>query len=298
MSKSVQRSVPSHREFRSRSIAVLLAACLLAGLAPLAPAWAEEVGTVAGTEGKAEVGRDGNWIEASIGMPVRQGDQLRTGRPGRIRVVFQDDSVLTLSDDSRVAVDEQVFDPKAGKAESLIDLFQGKLSAVVSEYYKRVGGQYQVRTPTAVCGVRGTEFTVEYDDADDVTDVIALSGQVEVRSIVDPTGGGVLIRAGEATSVKWGELPSAPERLDDILLRQRLEGIDFSGAGSTVGLGTGSGLFAGSSVPSDDRAGTSGGSSTVNDTTPQGGEHRDPSSLLGQSPPVVEQSSGQLGFEF
>src|SRR5262245_43209414 len=62
--------------------------------------WAQEVGTVAELDGGAEIGRGGTWTPANVGAAIQQGDKLRTKRPGRMRVVFQDDSVLTLSDNS------------------------------------------------------------------------------------------------------------------------------------------------------------------------------------------------------
>src|SRR5262245_772776 len=54
-------------------------------------AHAQEVGTIAAMEGTAELGRGGAWAPAHIGAAIQQGDELRTSRPGRLRVVFQDD---------------------------------------------------------------------------------------------------------------------------------------------------------------------------------------------------------------
>ena len=66
------------------------------------PASAEEVGTVAAVDGTAEIGRQGIWTPAENGVAVAVGDELRTGNPGHVRVVFQDDTLLTLSADSHV----------------------------------------------------------------------------------------------------------------------------------------------------------------------------------------------------
>src|SRR5262249_31901961 len=128
----------------------------------VAPARAQEVGTVAAVDGSAEIGRGGNWTTAAVGNPVHIGDELRTGRPGRLRVVFQDDSVLSVSDDSRVVVNEQMFDARKGTARALFNLLRGKITSVVSDYYHQPGAAYEVKTATAVAGVRGTEFAVEY----------------------------------------------------------------------------------------------------------------------------------------
>src|SRR5262249_27220679 len=96
---------------------------------------AQEVGTVAATDGTAQIGRRDLWITATAGAAIQRGDELLTGQPGHLRIVFQDDTVLTISDNSRVVVDEQVFDPSKGAARSLLGLLQGKVSALVGEYY-------------------------------------------------------------------------------------------------------------------------------------------------------------------
>ena len=134
-----------------------------------------------------------------------------------MRIVFQDDSVLAVSESSFVTVNEQVFNPDTGKAKSFMELLQGKVNAVVSDYYHRAGNSYEIKTVTAVAGVRGTEFSMSYNPDQDVTEVVGISGHVEVHSMIDPTGPGVLLTANEVTTMPHGELPSraAPPRRDD-----------------------------------------------------------------------------------
>ncbi len=216
--------------------------------------WAQEVGTIASLEGTAQIGRGGTWTAAALGAAVQQGDELRTAHPGRLRVVFQDDSVLSMSDGSRVVVDEQVFKPEQGQTRSVLRLLAGRISALVSEYYHQPGAAYQVRTATAVAGVRGTEFIVKYDALSDVTEVAGVSGQAEVFSLLDRTHHGVLVTAHEVTTVAAGQFPAAPKRLSDELFRQYLEGIDFIGRGSTESLTVNHPLLSGATVPKADQA--------------------------------------------
>jgi hypothetical protein len=279
---------------RLRSLALVAGMLLLAAQVALA----QEVGTIAAAEGQGDIGRGGNWTAATTGAAVYLGDQLRTGHPGHLRVVFQDDSVVTISDDSVVTIDKQLFDPDHGKAESLLGLLQGKLSTLVGEYYHRPGAVYEVKTPTAVGGVRGTEFAVSFDPDSEVTEVIGISGHVVVHSVIDPTGPGVLLTAREVSTVQPGKLPTAPRRLDDSIFRQQLEGIDFiglSGGGSLTAIAHG--LQAGATVPPPDRAGSASGPPAV-EHSPSQMEARDASDLVGQSPPVIESMKGQLGIQF
>jgi FecR-like protein len=215
---------------------------------------AQEVGTIAELDGTAEIGRGGAWTAASVGAPIQQGDRLRTKRPGRLRVVFQDDSVLTLSDNSELVVDQQVFDPAQGKTQSTLRLLQGKVLALASEYYERARAVYEIRTKTAVAGVRGTEFAVYYDPRAEVTEVVGVHGRVEVHSVVDLLRRGAFVTPGELTSVAPGEFPALPAKLSDRNFRQYIEGLEFVGAGRLESLTIDHPVLAGATVPQPDRA--------------------------------------------
>jgi len=269
---------------------ILLVVALCAGMVR-----AQEVGTVASLEGQAEIGRGGTWQPATVGAAIHTGDELRTGTPGHLRIVFQDDSVVTISDGSHLVVDQQVFDPNRGVARSLLELLRGKVRSLVGEYYHTVGNTYEVKTPTAVCGVRGTEFVTSYDSDTETTEVIGISGHVEVHSILDPTGPGVLITAHEVTTVQRGRMPAPPQRVEDSLLRQRLEGIQFVGV-RTEGLAAGSALRAGTTVAPPEHAPASAAEPQSVRRGPL--ESRDAGTLLHGSPPIIGASTGQLGITF
>lgn len=257
---------------------------------------AQEVGTIAALEGSGKVGRGTVWMSATPGTAIHLGDELRTERVGRIRVVFQDDTVLTVSDDSRVVIDEQVFDPNRGKARSVLSLLQGKVSALVSEYYHQSGAVYQVRTATAVAGVRGTEFVVTYDPRDDRTEVAGLSGTVEVLSSFDRKGRGVFLTAQEVTTVGRGQFPSPPQRLSDTRFRRYIEDMDFIGAGAAESLSLNNPMLAGQVVPKADRAAVAvSGIAPVRRQLIR--ERRDVSSLLHQTPAVFG-PGGKLRITF
>jgi hypothetical protein len=269
----------------------LLAAILLVATA----AGAEDVGTVAATRGAADIGHGGVWSPAAVGMTVQLKDELRTGTDGQLRVVFRDDSVIDLSESSSLVVDEQVFDPDAGRFSSIVRLLQGKARALVSAYYKTPGAAYEVETPTAVAGVRGTSFLVAYNPDVDSTEVIGIHGRVEVRSLAERIGGAVYVTEHETTTVMRDEAPTAPAPVDDQRFHHEIGGLQALSLNNIAGSAASRPLGAGASVPAPERApSTSGG------IVGQIGRDqlRNPGDVAGQPLNVVGNGRGSLGVPF
>lgn len=256
---------------------------------------AEDVGTVAATRGQAEIGRGGAVTPAAVGAAVQLGDELRTGADGQLRVVFRDDSVIDLAQNASLTVDTQVYDPGSSRFSTLLRLAAGKARAIVSKAYGAPGAAYEIQTPTAVAGVRGTEFLITYDADRDATDVIGIDGRILVRSLAQRLDDTVYITASEGTTVKRGMAPTRPERVDPDYLRHEsdaLQPLAVGGVGAAGVAGAAAGANAGTGdVPPPDRAPSSGG------LAGQVGrdELRNSGDVAGQPPAVVGSDRGQLG---
>ncbi len=159
-----------------------LSGCLAFGLLGLGccPASAQgtgpAIGEVLALKGEA-------WVDGQALKPgdrVQAGASLRTGQPGRLRLRFEDGSVLVLSDRSELRL-ERYEQPAGGARQASLWLQLGLIGQSVRS---QPGGSWQVRTPSAVTAVRGTEFMVEVD-AGQKTAVHVQSGDVAV----EPQGG-------------------------------------------------------------------------------------------------------------
>lgn len=124
------------------------------------------------------------------GKPLAAGDrlevgtQLRTGPGGRVRLRFADGSVLVLADRSQLRL--QAFTAAPGQprvAEFVLDM-----GLVGQRVAPSANGSWQVRTPTAVTAVRGTEFSVEVNE-ERATAVHVKTGEVDVEPAGPQTRG-------------------------------------------------------------------------------------------------------------
>lgn len=148
------------RHCRLHLIAVL---ALIAGLANAGPPPNEVtvVGTIKVAKGEVNVERGGEIMPATVGMAVLASDRIATGADGSVGITFEDNSLLSLGPESRLAIDQFRFDRTTHDGRFETTLSRGKLAVVSGKIAKRDLEGMKVRTPNSLLGVRGTEFVVE-----------------------------------------------------------------------------------------------------------------------------------------
>ena len=164
-----------------------LAALILAVVFCAPPAQAV---SITSSEGKVLFLKSGSytWAQVSRGQILAPGDQLKTASGARATVTFDDSSRVDLSPGSAFTLKD------ASPKESGMELTLGSLRAWITKSLNR---RFQVRTPTAVCSVRGTEFSVGVDGTGD-TRVQMFGGLLAVS---DNSGNEVLVKDKESIEV-------------------------------------------------------------------------------------------------
>lgn len=125
-------------------LAILLFLPLTSPAAPL--------GKITQIEGSVDITRTGQAaVTAVVGDPVNQGDILRAKSKSKAEVTFNDGNILRLAEGTRVRITQ--YDNRENQ-KSYLDLFRGKTQSVIKTLQK--GSAFEIHTPTAVAGVRGT----------------------------------------------------------------------------------------------------------------------------------------------
>ena len=124
-------------------------------------------------EGRVEVrsGAAAAWLTVESKMKISDGAEIRTGKDSRAGVFFSDGSKFILDKNSLFSVDG-TSNKKTG-----FQLKLGRLKAAVTGYFS---SRFEVKTPSAVCAVRGTEFEIDVAN-DGATDMNVSEGLVEVN---------------------------------------------------------------------------------------------------------------------
>ncbi len=137
---------------------------------------------------------------ANAGAKVAWGDLVTTDNAGRARIVLDDGSILNVGSNSQIRVVEH----DAANQRTQVQLAYGRLRASAIRLTKP-GGSFEVRTPTAVAGVVGTDFAAEF--ANEITSIHVFEGSVNLCNL---TGQCVTIAAGFTAAVRGSGTPSAP----------------------------------------------------------------------------------------
>jgi hypothetical protein len=125
---------------------------------------AEAVGQVKVSKGQVAVERGGHTLPAPVGMPLELADILKTGGDGSVGVTMRDNSLLSAGPNSVLSLEQFEFDPASSEGRFESRLQRGTLAVVSGRIAKNSPSAMTVRTPSAVLGVRGTDFLVRVND--------------------------------------------------------------------------------------------------------------------------------------
>jgi hypothetical protein len=128
------------------------------------PALAADVGLVKVSKGNVQIERNGTKVAAPVGASVQASDVIMTGADGSAGITFTDNSLVSVGPNSVFAIDKYRFDSTTHVGEFEGSLRKGRLAAISGKMVKQSPESMKIRTPSAIMGVRGTEFVVQVDE--------------------------------------------------------------------------------------------------------------------------------------
>lgn len=178
-------------------------------------AQAEVYGTMMVVKGDIKVNstKSGKMETAKVGFKVYAGDAIQSGADSRAKIIMSDKNVINVSPDSKVTIAKYENNPAKDSRNVELKVDYGKVRASVEQQYDGEKNKFNVRTPTAVAGVRGTDFVAGFNPTTRQTTVVTFTGVVAVGSpgangsITNP----VYVRPGQSTSVNEGQKAETPK---------------------------------------------------------------------------------------
>lgn len=126
--------------------------------------WAD-IGSVVDTKGTScQIERNKQKLSGDKGTSIESMDTYTTG--GCIaNITFKDDTKVKINENSRLLIDDFVFDPKQSDASKLaIKVGMGTVRYTSGQIAKNNPQQVGIKTPTATIAVRGTDFSMTVDE--------------------------------------------------------------------------------------------------------------------------------------
>ncbi|MCX5847786.1 MAG: FecR family protein [Deltaproteobacteria bacterium] len=237
-----------------KSIRNFLIFALVVQLILPVPLLAAAVGEFTLVTGDVTLIRKGRPIKPNVKTAVETKDVITTGKKAMAKIVLTDGSELTIAQKSKFEIKD--FSLQKEKRRAQFSLFLGKLRSQVK---KRIGtgSLFQVNTPTAVAGVRGSEFISLVEAQQEATQSTFYAVE-ESLTVYNPELAAqvVTVDAGQYTVVAAGVAPTAPAAFSPAVLQSIMGDLVSQAptavttaaaaeAGTTAGTATAAGTVAG-----------------------------------------------------
>jgi hypothetical protein len=124
-----------------------------------------QVGSITELRGIGEVVRQDTTdsLSAELELGIASYDDVRTGN-GILLSSFLDDSILRLTEHSKIVIDDFVFDPDPSRSRLAITMASGTARFLTGALGRINRENISIRTPTATIAIRGTDFTTTVDE--------------------------------------------------------------------------------------------------------------------------------------
>jgi hypothetical protein len=181
--------------------------------------------------------------------PVHVDERIETSRKGGARLEFDDRTEMWIGEESEVVLDEFIYDPNTNAGTFVAELGGGLFRFVTGEIASE---GFEVKTPVATIGVRGTDFSVMVAGSGAIT-ASCYHGGICIKPLRGRT---VCIEAGETATVATAD---GIVSVNDTPLATPPASVASPAAGNGS---TGAGPGEGSGAPSPENGGGDGGGGT------------------------------------
>ncbi|HED32941.1 MAG TPA: hypothetical protein ENJ08_01805 [Gammaproteobacteria bacterium] len=180
------------------------------------------VGSVIKKQGKVfAISSEAKSRNLNVGSEVFVGDRIYSGVKGFVRMSMIDEAKIDLRCNSEMLIEE--YKLKQGDNRSVIHLIKGSVKKITGSIGKMAEDLYEMRTPLATVGVRGTEYAIR------VLQAHGCDGSVDVNSkglFVKVNRGFVDVKAAEEQkAVAVGEVVYMADQNEKIKRIDAREGV-------------------------------------------------------------------------
>lgn len=135
-----------------------------------------------------------------LGQELFLKDTIETGDNGAVKILFVDDTLLTLKENSKTLISQFLYNPAKGERQTVLDVSRGKIRTLVGKFFGE-DQAVEIKTPTAVAGIRGTDVGAVVEPRK--TQFYCFDGKIDTFNIDNPSSVVTLIQ-GTAIEILEG----------------------------------------------------------------------------------------------
>jgi len=148
-----------HKMLTSPKLTKLLAVLLFLSATPTYA----NIGQVAESKGDSTIKRDNTAYTGEVGLGLEMNDNVVTA-DGKLRLDFVDDTRVDVTENSRMIIDEFIYDPNTQQGALSMRATLGAVRYASGQIAKNSRQRVNIRTPSATINVRGTDFMMIVDE--------------------------------------------------------------------------------------------------------------------------------------
>jgi len=122
----------------------------------------QSIGNVTAVQRQVEVVHSGvsGVSVATVGASVFFKDAYETKSQAKLKLLFEDDSILSLGENTKLQITENIYNPNQDQRSTIIEMSNGTVRALIGKIFGGPGSKFEIHTLTAVAAARGTYFIV------------------------------------------------------------------------------------------------------------------------------------------
>jgi hypothetical protein len=128
------------------------------------PVFAYEAGIIKTVRGQVMIERGTSHLEVKVGDIVQENDRISVRMASSVGISLSDETLISLGPNSAMVIDRFSFNPVTREGLVETSILKGTCRFVTGLIGWLNPGAIKVTTPTAVIGIRGTDFIIEVHD--------------------------------------------------------------------------------------------------------------------------------------
>jgi hypothetical protein len=157
---------------------------------------ANNIGKIVALNGEATILREDKTIQVNKDSVFEKNDTLNTKDNTKLQILFLDNTIISVGQNSTLKINEYLFEEKNIKAE--FSMAKGIFRTITGKIGKIAPENFKLKTKTASIGIRGTQIITVVEDNNEK--IFCTEGQIEVKNNI--TKDTVIVNKGEFLSFK------------------------------------------------------------------------------------------------